>query len=112
MGTHSNYLTIESDFNTVIFIFINIIVGVILYFTFKLITCIIKKHYYKQFHAEQRRVEQYKKIKAQKERAYQNTIDNFFCNRIDEDIDEMPINTLSDSSKKFIKLYKDYIINS
>ena len=112
MGAHSNYISVESDFNTAIFIFISIIIGVILYYTFKIITCIIKRHYYKQFRTEQRRVEQYKKIKAQKERTYQNAINNFFCNRIDEDIDEMPINTLSDSSNKLIKLYKDYIINS
>ena len=43
---------------------------------------------------------------------YIKLINNFFFNRIDEDIDEMPINTLSDSSNKLIKLYKDYIINS
>ena len=85
MGAHSNYISVESDFNTAIFIFISIIIGVILYYTFKIITCIIKRHYYKQFRTEQRRVEQYKKIKAQKERTYQNAINNFFCNRIDED---------------------------
>ena len=105
MGTHSNYLTTELDFNTVIFICISIIVGIILYFTFKLITHIIKRHYYKQFSANQHRVEQYKRIKAQKERAYQNTINNFINNRIAEDMENNK-NPLSSSAQTLISLYK------
>lgn len=112
MGSHSNYFSIESDFNTVMYLILIVIICIILYHAFKIIKSLIKKHYYKQFRAEQRRVEQYKKIKSQKEHAYQNTVNNFFYNSIDKDIDEMSVNALPDSSGKLIKLYKDYIINS
>ena len=105
MGTHSNYVSVESDFNTAIFIFISIIIGIILYYAYKIIKTIIKKHYYKQFCAEQRIVEQYKKTSAQKDKIYQNTIDNFINNRIIEDIDN-DNNPLSSSAKKIINLYK------
>ena len=105
MGAHSNYLSIEFDLSTVMFIFISLIVGVILYFTFKLITCIAKRYYYKQFRAEQRRVDQYKQITARKERAYQRTLNNFLYNRIEEDIEEMS-EISSDVSDRLIDLYQ------
>lgn len=105
MGTHSNYVSVESDFNTVMFIFISIIICVILYFTFKIVTSLIKRHCYKQFYAEQRRVEQYQRIKARKERAHQNAINNFFCNRIEEDIGNIPNKKPSSKAKKLISLY-------
>lgn len=103
MGFHSNYWSEESDMEMFIFSIIAIIIFVVVYRTLKLIKCLIKRHYYKQFKAEQRRVEQYKRIKAQKERAYQNTINNFFYNRIEEDIEDM----LDISSNKLIDLYKN-----
>lgn len=104
MGAHSNYVSVESDFNTVIYLIIAAIVGVIIYHIFKFIKCLIKRHYYKQFRAEQRNVEQYKQIKARKERAYQNTVDNFINNRIEEDTEE-----ISDVSKTPSKQAKDLI---
>ena len=105
MGAHSNYVSVESDFNTVIFIFISIIVSIILYFAFKLIKGLIKRHYYKQFKVEQYRIDQYKQIQARKERAYQNTVNSFFYNRIEEDIEEMP-DISSDVSDRLIDLYQ------
>lgn len=98
MGTHTNYRTVESDEITVMYLILIAIIGIILYYTFKVIKTLIKRHYYKQFRTEQRRVEQYKKIKAQKERIYQNTVNNFFYNRIEEDIEET-----SDVSKESYK---------
>lgn len=107
MGAHSNYVSVESDFNTVMYLILIAIIGTIAYFAFKLITRLIKRHYYKQFRTEQHNVEQYKQIKARKERAYQNTVNNFFRNRIEEDIEEISgISKLSSKqSKDLISLY-------
>lgn len=104
MGAHSNYVSVESDFNTVIYLIIAAIVCVIIYHTFKLIQRLIKRHYYKQFKVEQYRIDQYKQIKARKERAYQNTVNNFFYNRIEEDTEE-----ISDVSKASSKQAKNLI---
>lgn len=106
MGTHSNYISVESDFNTVMYLILIAIIGAILYYAFKLIKGLIKRHYYNQFRIEQRNVEQYKQIKAQKERAYQNTVNNFFYNRIEEDIDNMKTNK-SVTAEKLIGLYNN-----
>lgn len=103
MGAHSNYISVESDAKTVMFLIIAAFIGAVLYYAFKVIKTLIKRHYYNQFKAEQRRVEQYKQITARKERAYQNTINNFFYNRIEEDIEDM----LDISSNKLIDLYKN-----
>lgn len=98
MGTHSNYVSVESDAKTVMYFILIVIIGAILYYAFKIIKSLIKRHYYKQFRAEQRRVEQYQRMKAHKERAYQNTVNNFINNRIEEDIEET-----SDVSKESYK---------
>ena len=107
MGAHSNYVSVESDFTTFIYLILSILVLTIAYFAFKLIKSLIKRHYYKQFRTEQHNVEQYKQIKARKERAYQNTINNFFYNRIQEDIEEISGISKSSSkqSKDLISLY-------
>jgi hypothetical protein len=104
MGAHSNYISVESDAKTVMYLIIAAIIGTILYFAFKLIKGLIKRHYYKQFKVEQYRIDQYKQIKARKERAYQNTVNNFFYNRIEEDIEE-----ISDVSKASSKQAKNLI---
>ena len=105
MGAHSNYVSVESDFYTAIFIFVSILLLIGVCFAFKIIQCLIKRHYYKQFRTEQRNVEQYKQISARKERTYQNTLNNFFYNRIEEDIDNMPDKKPSGKAKKLINLY-------
>lgn len=105
MGAHSNYLSVESDAKTVIYFILGAIICTILYFAFKLITRLIKNHYYKQFKVEQWRVDQYKQITARKERAYQRTLNNFLYNRIEEDIEEMP-DISSDISDHLIELYQ------
>lgn len=104
MGAHSNYVSVESDAKTVMYLILIAIIGTIAYFAFKLITRLIKRHYYKQFRAEQRNVEQYKQIQARKDRAYQNTLNNFFYNRIEEDTEE-----ISDVSKASSKQAKNLI---
>lgn len=106
MGTHTNYRTVESDEITVMYLILIAIIGIILYYTFKVIKTLIKRHYYKQFKAEQRNIEQYKKIKAQKERIYQNTVDNFINNRIEEDV-ENDNTPLPSSAKALINIYKE-----
>ena len=106
MGAHSNYVTVESDFNTVMYCILIAIIGVILYYAFKIIKCLIKHYYYKQFRTEQRIVEQYKKISDQKDKIYQNTIDNFINNRIEEDVDN-DNSPLSSSAQKLISIYKE-----
>jgi ABC-type bacteriocin/lantibiotic exporter with double-glycine peptidase domain len=105
MKAHSNYISVESDAKTVMYLIIAVIIGAILYYTFKLVKRLIKRHYYKQFRAKYHNIEQYKQIKAQKERAYQNTVNNFFYNRIEEDINNMPDKKPSVKAKKIIDLY-------
>lgn len=107
MGAHSNYVSVESDFNTVMYLILIVIIGTIAYFAFKLIKRLIKRHYYNQFRAEQHNVEQYKQIKARKERAYYNTLNNFFYNRIAEDIDNMPDQKPFGKAEKIINLYNN-----
>jgi predicted Holliday junction resolvase-like endonuclease len=104
MGAHSNYTSVESDAKTVIYLIIAFVIGVVLYFAFKFIKSLIKRHYYKQFCIEQYRINQYKQITERKERAYQRTLNNFFYNRIEEDIEEMS-DVSSDKSNNLMNLY-------
>lgn len=104
MGAHSNYISVESDAKTVMYLILIAIIGAVLYYTFNLVKGLIKRHYYKQFKAEQYNADLYKQIKARKERAYQNTVNNFFYNRIEEDIEE-----ISDVSKASSKQAKNLI---
>lgn len=102
MGAHSNYLTIESDWLNVIYLIVIAIIIVSLLLIYKFIKCIIDIHYNKK-------IKQIQQKNSQSNKIYQNPIDNFINNCIDEDIDEITINSLSDSSlsKKLLELYQE-----
>lgn len=105
MGAHSNYVSVESDLIMVICLIVATIICIIIYFTFKLITHIIKRHYYQKFRTEQHKVKQYQKISAQKDRAHQNTVDNFIYNRITEDM----LHIGSKINTKLVELYREEV---
>lgn len=108
MGAHSNYATVEGDFAMVVFIITIAIVTALVVVLFKFLTAVIKNHYYKQFKAQQhiRNKRQQEIVNAS--RAYQRTLNNFYRNRIEEDMDETVSQTLNlnDSSPNLVDAYR------
>ena len=92
--------------NGIICIAIVIVLSVIIYFGIKFIAKVIKRHYYKQFHAEQRRVDLHKQIMNNARKARTNAYNSFIHNNINDDINNASIE-LSDKAKTLINTYKD-----
>ena len=92
MGAHSNYISIDGDFATALWLFALVITIVTLVMIVKAVKTIIEI------------------IKSQKEEkeaiASDSSKDNFFYNRIEEDIANSDIQ-LSDEAKNLISTYRD-----
>ena len=92
--------------NGIILLTIIIVLSVIIYFGIKFIAKVIKRHYYKQFHAEQRRVDLHKQIMDNASKAHTNAYTCFIYNNINDDIDKINV-VSSDKATTLINAYKD-----
>lgn len=92
--------------NGIIFLIIIIVSSVILYFGIKFIAKVIKRHYYKQFNTEQRKIDLHKQIMDNDAKAHINAYNSFVRNNINNDINKINI-ILSDKANTLINTYKN-----
>ena len=90
----------------IIFLIIIIVSSVILYSGIKFIAKVIKRHYYKQFNTEQRKIDLHKQIMDNDAKAHINAYNSFVRNNINNDINKINI-ILSDKANKLINTYKN-----
>ena len=90
----------------IIFLIIIIVSSVILYFGIKFIAKVIKRHYYKQFNTEQRKIDLHKQIMDNDAKAHINAYNSFVRNNINNDINKINI-ILSDKANTLINTYKN-----
>ena len=99
MGAHSNFVSVESDFYTFLFF-----VGVVLLFATVVFVLTLVRNYsvmHDKYRASKRK-EDARKNKIIRQR----TVDNFFENRIQEDLEEYTeVQKQSAKVKKLIELY-------
>ena len=92
--------------NGIILLTIIIVSSVILYFGIKFIAKVIKRHYYNQFHTEQRKIDLHKQIMDNDKKAHINAYNSFIHNNINNDINKINI-ILSVQANKLINTYKN-----
>ena len=102
MGTHSNYISVASDTANVI-----LICGIILIVILIYIFCyLMKAYHFKLFKIELRKAHKASKKRRQKKMAHVKTVDNFYRNRIHEDVmgDKKELST---KSINLVQLYQE-----
>jgi hypothetical protein len=93
--------------NGIILLTIIIVLSVIIYFGIKFIAKVIKRHYYKQFRADQHKVDLHKQIMDNASKAHTNAHNSFIYYTINDDINNNINVVLSDKAKRLINIYKD-----
>jgi hypothetical protein len=92
--------------NGIILIILAVVLSVIIYFGIKFVAKVIKRHYYKQFRAEQLRFDLHKQIMDNNKKARINAYNSFIHNNINDDINNVNIE-LSNKATTLINTYKD-----
>lgn len=104
MNAHSNYVSIESDFNTTMLIAAFIFAVGIIYQIIKFIRNYnLMKHKLANY--------EYKKELAKNKLVRQRAVQNFFENRIEEDVEDILENNKKKQSSKANKLISLYTVD-
>jgi predicted membrane protein len=102
MGAHSNYVSVASDTANIILICGIVLIAILIY-----IFCyLMKAYHFKLFKAELRRAQKGEKKRRQKKMAHTKTVDNFYRNRIHEDVMDNK-KELSTKSITLVQLYQE-----